>query len=322
MSFNDSGQSPPPHAVARLLESIFGGGRVAAARRFADGLTNFNYKVEFVSGAESVVLRIYGRDSHALQKEVDLLGMLRGVIPVPEILHAQADGFDGIGPFIITRYIEGVTFRELKRTGDASAIAQAAYSIGETLAAVSRYKLAKRGMLVAGVTAVGSFFNGPNAIPEFIDSCFASPSLRARLDDRARDRIQAAVRVREWELAHLHDESFLVHNDFGNRNVLVRSENGNWRVAAILDWEFAASGSPLFDVASFLRYERAANPTREPHFSLGYQQGGGTLPDDWRRLARVLDLTKLCETLKDPETPEAILTEVADLVLESIEALE
>src|SRR5262249_807387 len=161
--------------------------------------------------------------------------------------------------------------------------AQAAYSIGEALAALSRYKLAKRGVLGAGPLVVGPFFDGPNAIPEFIESCLASPILRERLEARARDRICAMAWGRAKELACLRDGTRLVQNDFGKRNVLVRREQDRWRVAAIIDWELAVSGSPLFDVASFLRYERMESPTREPNFSLGYQRGGGALPEDWRR---------------------------------------
>jgi hypothetical protein len=54
--------------------------------------------VDFDSGAEPVVLRIYGRDSNACQKEVDLLRLVRETVPVPEVLHVNASGFDGCRP--------------------------------------------------------------------------------------------------------------------------------------------------------------------------------------------------------------------------------
>jgi len=236
MSSNEAGQSPPPDAIARLLDAIFGARRVGNVQLLSDGLSNFNYRVDLDSGAEPVVLRIYGRDPDPCQKEVDLLRMLRGAVPIPEVLHAQANGFDGVGPFIITRYIEGITFRQLKRTADAEAIAQAAYSIGETLAAVGRCKFARRGMLGAGPSVTGHFFDGPNAIPQFIDACLASTTLRRRLDERTQDRVQALAWSRARELSCLQGETCLVHNDFGNRNVLVRREQGRWRVAAVIDW--------------------------------------------------------------------------------------
>jgi hypothetical protein len=100
--------------------------------------------------------------------------------------------------------------------------------------------------------------------------------------------------------------------------VLVRPERGRWQVAAVLDWEYGVSGSPLVDVGSFLRYETEASPSREPHFTRGYERGGGHLPADWRRIARLVDLASLCELLTEPDIPDDIVIEVRDLVRKTI----
>jgi aminoglycoside phosphotransferase (APT) family kinase protein len=73
-------------------------------------------------------------------------------------------------------------------------------------------------------------------------------------------------------------------------------------VAAVLDWEFAFSGSPLLDVGHFLRYERAAQPLREPQFSRGFVEHGGKLPEDWRHVVRVIDLTALADVVQEVKT--------------------
>lgn len=319
MSSNEAAQSPSPDAVARLLGSIFGARRVDKVQLLSEGLCNFNYRVDLGKGAEVVVLRIFGRDPQACRKEVDLLRLLREKVPVPEVLHVGASGDCGVGPFIVMRYVEGITFRQLRRTGDSEAIAQAAHSIGETLAALGRYKFARRGTLGAGPSVVGHYLHGPYAIPEFIDSCLASPTLRSRLDERVRERVHKLAWARARELARLQDEACLVHGDFNNRNIIVRREQERWQVAAVVDWEFAVSGSPLFDIASFLQYERRDSPSREPHFSLGYKHGGGKLPEDWWQLARVVGLKGQCETLTELDLPADIVSEVAGLVRATVE---
>lgn len=43
------------------------------------------------------------------------------------------------------RYVEGISFRELVRRRDRDAIAQAAFSAGETLAAIGRASFARSG---------------------------------------------------------------------------------------------------------------------------------------------------------------------------------
>jgi aminoglycoside phosphotransferase (APT) family kinase protein len=283
-------------------------------RLLPDGLCNFNYRVELEAEAAPFVLRIYGHDPNACLKEAELLRLLRATTPVPEVLHVQADGCCGAGPFIVTRYVEGITFRQLRRGGDAAAVAQAAYAVGETLSAIGRHRFAARGVLGAGLAVTAPFFAGPDAIPQFIDACLADPTLRGRLDVRVRERLHALVRARAADLARLQGEACLVHRDFNNRNVLVRQERGRWVVAAVLDWECAVSGSPLFDVATFLQYERRLSPSREPYFSRGYQDGGGRLPDGWWQLARIVGLTGQCATLTQPAVPAEIVTEVAGLV--------
>ena len=60
------------------------------------------------------------------------------------------DGLEELPPFILMRFVEGTSFRDLKRSGDTAAIAQAAYSAGETLAAIGRTTFPKSGWLAAG----------------------------------------------------------------------------------------------------------------------------------------------------------------------------
>jgi fructokinase len=319
MSSNEAVQAPSLDTIARLLGNIFGARRVDQVRLLSEGLCNFNYRVDLGKGAEVVVLRIYGREPQACRKEADVLLLLGETVPVPEVLLVSAGGDCGVGPFIVMRYVEGITFRQLRRTRDSEAIAQAAHSIGETLAALGRYKFARRGMLGAGPAVVGDYLNGTNAIPEFIDSCLASPTLRSRLDERVRERVHELAWARARELARLQDEACLVHGDFNNRNIIVRREQERWQVAAVVDWEFAASGSPLFDIASFLQYERRDSPSREPHFSLGYEHGGGKLPEQWWQLMRVAGLKGQCETLTQTDLPADIVSEVAGLIRATVE---
>ncbi|MFL6210837.1 MAG: phosphotransferase family protein [Pyrinomonadaceae bacterium] len=316
---NLSGPAPAPAAVAQLLATIFRGRRVVNMERLAEGLCNFNYKIDFDPPAEPVVLRIYGRDPAACRKEADLLRLLHDPIPVPEVLHVNAQGCNEVGPFIVMRYVAGLTFRQLKRTGAAAAIAQAAAAIGETLAAIGRYTCPLSSTLATGPAVNNQALQAAHAIPEMIDASLASPTLCARLDARARACVHALVCSRAEDLARLQTETRLVHRDFNNRNILVRETRGRWTVAAVLDWEFAVSGSPMFDIASFLQYERRHSPVREPHFSLGYERGGGRLPAGWWQLARIINLASQCETLTRMDVPPALIAEVAELVRATVE---
>ena len=106
----------------------------------------------------------------------------------------------------------------------------------------------------------------------------------------------------------------LVHGDFRKQNILVRPDGNAWTVSAILDWECAFTGSQMFDVALFLRYERPEQPVAEPSFSRGFLDGGGRLCDDWRDAIRVVDLESLCRSLTAEYLPPDVEREIVDLV--------
>jgi aminoglycoside phosphotransferase (APT) family kinase protein len=242
--------------VQRLIATAFPKRRVAGHEVLAGGVINTNLKVYFDGDYKSVVLRVYRDGPTACAKEIAIHDLIHQDVPVAEIIHAQTNGIDGSPAFAVLEYIEGLTFQQLKRTGDLTAINQAAADIGATLARIGRFQF--------------------------------PPSQQ--------------------------NEPTLVHNDFGNRNIMVREANGRWQVAAILDWELAGSGSPLIDVGHFLRYERPERPLREPHFSRAYVEHGGVLPENWELLVKLIDLTDLAECLDQRDLPDDVAAEVLELM--------
>jgi aminoglycoside phosphotransferase (APT) family kinase protein len=321
-------RSLPAPVLQRIVHAAFPGCRVLSSEPLGDGLRNANFKLylgkkdvhTIVNTARRgraprpapVVLRIYEHDASLCQKEIDLMRLVGGTVPVPEVIYSEP-------PFTLTRWVEGITFRDLKRTGDAEAIAQAAQAAGETLAAIGRFQFRKPGWIAPGPTVASPLLEGPDPMPRFIDLCLASDKLQGRVPAELRDRARALVWSRATQYSGLDREAALVHGDFNKRNLLVRHADGRWSVAAVLDWEFAVSGAPLADLGSFLRYERAARPLAEPHFSAGYVRAGGRLPHDWRRLARLVDLVALCESLTHDELPDGVITELVELVRATIE---
>lgn len=99
----------------------------------------------------------------------------------------------------------------------------------------------------------------------------------------------------------------LVHSDFNGLNILIGHVSSSCNVSAVLDWEFAYSGSGLADIANMLRYEQN-DSLLERHFLRSYQDHGGTLPPNWRLLSKLEDLVALCDMLNNSsaETPNRI----------------
>ena len=151
---------------------------------------------------------------------------------------------------------------------------------------------------------------GPDQVPRLLDSFLESKHLQQRIDASLQQQLHNFIWSWADRLQAFDNDSNLVHCDFGNRNILVDCVEGRWQVAAVLDGEFALSGSPLLDVGHFLRYETQDMPLREPYFSRAFVESGGFLPDDWRRISLVLDLTGLVECLTHDRLPDDIADEI------------
>jgi aminoglycoside phosphotransferase (APT) family kinase protein len=309
----------PAALIQTMIHAAFPGQRVMDALPLIDGLRNANFKVQLDSAAEPIVLRIYEHDASICQKEVDLIRFVGHSVPVAEVIHAEPHGTEDFPPFALFRWIDGINLRELKRQSDVDAIAEAAYSAGQILAFIGRITFPKPGWLGPGPTPTAPLLEGEDAVPRFVDLCLAAGNLQQRMKADLRDRTHALTWHWAARLAHFENDRSLVHNDFGNRNLMAKNAAGKWMVAAVLDWEFAVSGSPLADLGHFLRYERAERPLLEPHFSTGYSQNGGALPQDWRQLARLLDLVALCESLTRDKLPPDVEAELLELVRATVE---
>jgi aminoglycoside phosphotransferase (APT) family kinase protein len=295
------------------------GCRALAAHPLSGGLRNANFQLRFDSRDDPLLLRIYRHDASLCQKEIDLLRMLRGSVPVAEVIYAEPRGLEEIPPFAVLGYIEGIDLRALRRTGEREAMAQAAGSAGEVLAAIGRSHFPIGGWLGPGPGVTAPLLAGADPMPRFVDLCLASANLARWVPAEWRERLHALAWSQASAFAELEQEPRLVHGDFSAANLVVRENWGRWQVAAVLDWEFAVSSTPLADLGNFLRYERAARPLMEPHFSQGYVRGGGQLAGDWRRLARSIDLLAICESLTHPGLPAPAAAELLELARATVE---
>jgi len=299
--------------VKHLVAAAFPNRKVARTELLTGGLINTNLKIHFESDFNPVVLRLYRDGAAACDKEVAIHNLIHRHVPVPEILHAESKE----PAFAVVEYIEGLTFQQLKRTSNLNAIQQASASIGKTLAAIGRFRFPAPGALLASEASLvvgNKFIEGPDPIPRILDRFLSSNTFQQRAGSKLVDRLHEFIWSYAPILPSLETDCSLVHNDFGNRNILVSEVNGVWAVAAILDWELAFSGSPLLDVGHFLRYELDAAPLREPYFSRAFVEHGSHLPDNWRSVVKLIDLTGLVECLTHDELPSDVEAELFALI--------
>jgi aminoglycoside phosphotransferase (APT) family kinase protein len=86
------------------------------------------------------------------------------------------------------------------------------------------------------------------------------------------------------------------------------------RVTAVLDWEFAFSGSPFFDLGNLLRPPLGDRPGLAAAVAAGYRRAGGQLPEDWRRMSELVDLMAWADFLNRPTTGEDLIRDAHAMI--------
>jgi Ser/Thr protein kinase RdoA (MazF antagonist) len=303
-----AGDVPAPSLdeAARLIAPWLCGRRLLGIELMAGGLMNRNCRLR-IDGSPDAVLRLQDRDPSAAAKEHAILDRLRGSVPVPAVLYADAN-------VLVLELIDGVPLTAIKRSGDMDALAACAFDAGRVLARLQHQRFDRPGLLTATLEVDTDGLPNPLTTASLVEHFAQSDSFSSRVGAELLDALLHSAR--DWDEHPSAPElpTTLVHGDFGSRNVLVRQVHGRWSVAAILDWEFAFSGPAYVDIGNFLRYERADRPRFEPWFSRGLRDGGLALDGDWRRAARMADLPALCELLSRQSTPADVVAEILELV--------
>ncbi|HEV2660552.1 MAG TPA: phosphotransferase, partial [Ktedonobacteraceae bacterium] len=190
---------------------------------------------------------------------------------------------------------------------------------GTTLASIGTYTFPQAGFFGPGLSIAQPFDSGTTP--------FLAEIERSLFADKAGERLGTALMQRLWRfvrdnigyLEAAEDVAALVHADFKGVNILVKQEQTRWHIAAVLDWEFALASSPLIDIANMLRYDRLLPATYETQFIRGYLDNGGTLPTEWKRASKLLDLLSLCQFLDAPQPGKALVKEVIGLIVGTME---
>jgi aminoglycoside phosphotransferase (APT) family kinase protein len=295
-----------PPAVARMLEPIFGACSIASLEPLTGGLVNTNYRVRLAGRAEPVVLRVYA-DPEACPRDAALLRLVRDRVPVPEILLADSSGERCDRPYAVMSWIEGVPLEEAMRSDPTGAPLVVGRAAGETLAAIGSHAFTQSGFF--GADLVPHEPSGETAematFPGYIESCFAAPGVAGRLGEPLATRLQELVRQSAAYLPDWQEPAVLVHADYKSGNILVHPDGDRWRVAGVLDWEFAFAGPHLYDFTMLLRYSDELPPGFERGVAEGYTAAGGALPPDWKRCVRLLDFVNLLFFLRRPSPDPA-----------------
>jgi fructokinase len=299
--------------IQALLSPVLKGSAIAGVERVEGGLINTLYRITLADGGHSLCLRIFAAGRLPWDRELKILALVSASLPVPDVLLADCGGTDFGRPYLVYRWIEGITLNECRRQTPPAALLSVAEPLGRLLAGVANFSFADD---LNG--ARNDVHEGQSPMELLL-----SANEEALLHGLARKRLGAALANAMWScldasavrLRELEHAASLVHGDLGWRNILVAlDEDGGWRISGLIDWEAAFSGSPLWDVGSLFRYPRRYSETFRQRFERGYHDAGGEMAEDWLRTARLLDATRLVATLNEERELPVVFAECRELI--------
>jgi aminoglycoside phosphotransferase (APT) family kinase protein len=245
------------------LETYLGGqgytfNRQQLPRQFAGGLGNLNYLIEI--NQQQYVLRrpplgpIPPGANDMAREFLVLHGLWRCYPYAPKsLLFCPNPGVLG-APFLIVEYRPGLIIR-----GDLPAELQRK-AIGNLLAAPLIKLLSELHAIDTASVGLGNFGNPKNFLQRTIEN-WAKRAMLAT-DDRPR---AVLTELTQWLRANrvLDGPHTLLHSDFKLDNVVLDPQTLEPR--AVLDWDMATRGDPLFDLATLLSYWTEADDPPAMH---------------------------------------------------------
>jgi aminoglycoside phosphotransferase (APT) family kinase protein len=224
-----------------------------SVRPLAGGYSGETFLVE--RPGEPAVLRVYGKHPERAAIDAALLHLVRGLIPVPQVLDLR---------------------RPDPAVPNSPAHLLISYMPGERLDTVLAHATPDLGARLA--RSVAGVLTTLSGIPFMRPATFVDSDLRLSGDDAPADglvswldgHVGASHGFRHWDqglLRALRDmcvaadglldtvhRTCLVHSDFNAKNLLV--DPASAQVTALLDWEYAHAGSPYADLGNLLRFDR------------------------------------------------------------------
>lgn len=261
---------------------------VASVERLTGGYSHEAWLVHCSSG-ERVVVRFGEADSGV---EAAVLALAGSVVPAPKVL-ASGDGFS------VLRFVAGETLEAaFSREIDQDNLKALASELGQIVARIGTVEFDRPGFFGTDQLLPASEEAWSGQLPKF---CAAQLAGSRRLTAAEADAWAELCQHNAEALVEIDPFRRLVHSDMNPKNIIVTQIENVWRVAAIIDWEFAYSGCPFADAANMCRFPSEYPAGFLSAFTKSFELAAPQLTDNWRHQARVLDMFALSALAAKPD---------------------
>jgi Ser/Thr protein kinase RdoA (MazF antagonist) len=284
------------------------GSAVMGTRTLAGGFSHETCLLTLTVG--QVVARLGGSDPAV---EAAVMARAGERVPVPRVL-SVLPAVEGGRPAMVLEYVPGTPLSEVL-AGDEPGMGELGAEVGRVVADIGAVAFDRPGFFAGEELAVRAEEPWSRQLPEVARACMAATS-DGRLDPVTKTGWVGLCESHASALTRIDHHARLVHADINPKNILVSRTTGEWRVDAVLDWEFSYSGCPYGDAANMARFGDSYPADFLNGFLTAFAENQPPdlpLPDDWEHLGRVLDMFALSDLVTHPPGHP-----VADLAAERI----
>ncbi len=239
-------------------------------------------------GGERQVVRIYARNPDRAEVDAALLRLVRGLLPVPEVLEVRRPAGD-LPALLITSYLPGERGDLVLPHLRAEEQAVLGARVGELVATLAGMPQPRSGEFVTvGDELTLRDWDLPDGLLGFADRALIS-----RLQHWTGSERTGLMDVADAAEALLGsaDRCCLVHGDLNPKNLLI--DRRTLEVTGLVDWEYAHAGHPFTDLGNVLRFDR--HPAYVEAVLGAYERLRGIAAEDALALARAADLWALMD---------------------------
>ena len=281
----------PALLIEAMVKCAMPAKKLATHKLLSGGCANLNVKITVEGEQHPFILRVYLRDKEAAFREQKLAALIKKSIPIPEVYFiGEREGYQ----FSITQYMSGVSLRDLLLKEPPQHIKTLLTEAGLLLSRLQNYRFSTAGFFDANLHI--SHPLSLSAHISFAEGCLEHKSVIKQIGREQIAKISYYLHKNQ-NLLPTNAKNYLVHGDYDPANILVDKVNKQWHITAVLDWEFAFAGSPLWDVANMLRYAHHMPPVFKESFLLGLKEGGVHLPENWLVSIHLFNLISLLDIL-------------------------
>lgn len=268
---------------------------VSSLEFMSGGQRNSLYRVS-LANATDVVIRLYEGDKsgEVANKEAAIAQLL------------QRNNIASVQYYDVAQDTELERWYAIVQWVDAQSLADA---VAHQPADVCAMAFAQAGAVLANIHAIdfahSGFFDGQlginapieqpaGAFKAYVFGLLANPLVAERLGWQRVEGLQQRLIESGPSLDALSVHNRLSHMDFGPENILVDKTTG--QIVAVIDWEFGASLSPLYDIGHMLRPSSVG--VDQQAFIAGYNEHHKeTLGEAQIALAALLDVVNHLDNL-------------------------